>query len=87
MGIYESGIIYGIRMYSNNDCILFEYVDNEIMSEAENKKAYVFYTQLKNKNEIRIEYYTECSSTYGEKDNFLMWCPMSLDFFVKKCGV
>ena len=44
MGIYESGIIYGIRMYSNKGCILFEYVDNQIMSEAEKKNASVFYT-------------------------------------------
>jgi hypothetical protein len=35
-------------------------------------------------NEIRFEYYTECCSTYGEEDNFLMWCPISFDFFLEK---
>jgi hypothetical protein len=32
---------------------------------------------------ISFRYYTECSSTYDE-ENFLMWFPISLDFFKKK---
>jgi hypothetical protein len=54
-------------MYNFNDHdftnILFEKTYNEIMSDEEKKKAYLFYTELNNKNEIQFQYYTECSST------------------------
>jgi len=83
MGIYESGNIFGIRINDFNN-ILFEKIYNKIMSDQEKEKAYLFYTKLNNKNEIRFEYYSKCSSTYGEEDNFLMWCPMSLNLFLEK---
>ena len=85
MGIYDSGKIFGIKMYNFNDdeIILFEKTYNEIMSDEEKKKAYLFYTELNNKNEIHFQYYTECSSTYGE-ETFLMWYPMSLNLFLEK---
>ena len=90
MGIYDSGIIFGIKIYNfNNDDsenILFEKIYNEIMSDKEKKKAYLFYTELNNKNEIRFQYYTECSSTYG-KEIFLTWYPISLNLFLEKFGI
>ena len=66
MGIYDNGTIFGIKMYNDDEIILFEKTYNEIMSDEEKKKAYLFYTELNNKNEIRFQYYTECSSTYDE---------------------
>ena len=87
MGIYDSGKIFGIKMYNFNDddeIILFEKTYNEIMSDEEKKKAYLFYTKLNNKTEI--SYYTECSSTYGG-GVFLMWYPMSLNLFLEKFGI
>jgi hypothetical protein len=85
MGIYENGTIFGIRIYDLNN-ILIEKIYTEIMSYEEKKKIYLFYTDLNNKNEIKFEYYTECSSTYGENDIFLMWFPMSLNLFLEKFG-
>jgi len=86
MGIYDSGTIFGIRMYTFNeeDCCntLFEETYDEIMSDKEKKKAYVFYCGLNNKKGIRFQYYTECSSTYG-KGSFLVWYPMTLDVFLE----
>ena len=70
MGIYNNGSIFGIKMYNFNDedvaNILFEKTYNEIMSDAEKKKAYLLYIGLNNNNEICFKYYTECSSTYGK---------------------
>lgn len=90
MGIYDNGKIFGIKMYNLNDDdfanILFEKTYNEIMSDEEKKKAYLFYTESNNKNEIRFQYYTECSSTYGE-GFVLMWSPMSLNLFLENFGV
>jgi len=103
MGIYDSGSIFGIKMYNFNDDdisnILFEKTYNEIMSDEEKKEAYLFYktwendykycekyTELNNNNEIRFQYYTECSTTYG-KEKCLMWYPMSLNIFLEKFGV
>jgi hypothetical protein len=92
MGIYGNGSIFGIRIYNFNDSdfanILFEKTYNEIMSDEEKKKVYLFYTELSNKNEICFQYYTECSSTlsYG-MDNLMMWKPLPLDTFLEKFGV
>ena len=58
MGIYDNGSIFGIRIYNFNDDdfanILFEKTYNEIMSDEEKKKAYLFYNELNNKNEIHL---------------------------------
>ena len=56
------------------------------MTHEQMREIYLFYTELNNKNEIRFQYYTECSSTYG-KENFLSWYPMSLNLFLAKFGV
>lgn len=85
MGINPSGKIFGIKMYNLDDDfsnILFEKTYNEIMSEEEKKEAYLFYTEMNNKNEIRFQYYTECSSTYGT-GVFMTWFPISFDLFLE----
>jgi hypothetical protein len=90
MGIYDSGKIFGIRFYNFKDDdfanILFEKTYNEIMSDEEKKEAYLFYSELNNKNEIHFKYYTECSSTY-DNGIFFMWYPMSLNLFLEKFNV
>jgi hypothetical protein len=89
MGIYDNGSIFGIRIYNFNDNdyanILFEKTYHQIMSDEEKKEAYLFYSELNNKNEIRFQYYTECSSTYG-KCTYFHWYPMSLNLFLEKFG-
>jgi hypothetical protein len=90
MGIYDNGTIFGIRIYNFNDdeCsnILFEEKYIEVMSHEQMKKAYLFYTELNNKDGMHFKYYTECFSTYGE-GTFLMWHPLSLDAFLEKFGI
>ena len=90
MGIYNNGSIFGIRIYNFDDDdfsnILFEKTYNEIMSDEEKIKAYLFYTELNNKNGIHFAYYTECSSTYDE-GLFLMWHPLSLNLFLEKFSI
>jgi hypothetical protein len=90
MGIYDSGNIFGIRIYNFNDedisNILFEKKCGLIMSDEQIKEAYLFYTELSNKSELCFQYYTECSSTY-DKGTFMMWYPMSLNLFLEKFGV
>ena len=60
MGIYDSGRILGIKIYNFNDDefanVLFEKTYSEIISDEEKKKAYLFYSELNNKNEIRFQY-------------------------------
>ena len=90
MGIYDNGIISGIRIYNFNDDdlanILFEEKYDEIMSYEQMREAYLFYTEFNNKNELRFQYYTECSSTYRE-GIYLDWYPMSLNLFLEKFGI
>ena len=90
MGIYDNGSIFGIRIYNFNEDefanILFEKTYNELMSDEEKKKAYLFYTELNNKNEIRFQYYTECSNTYGQ-GTYFNWYPLSLNLFLEKFGI
>jgi hypothetical protein len=47
------------------------------------REAYLFYTEMNNKNEIRFQYYTECSSTI----TYFSWCPMSLNLFLEKISI
>ena len=46
------------------------------------REAYLFYTNLNKKNEIHFQYYTECSSTYGE-GTYFNWRPTQLELFQK----
>ena len=90
MGIYSNGSIFGIRIYTydNDDSIdtLFEKKYDEIMNQEQLTEAYLFYSQLNNKNNIRFQFYTDCCSTYDihNKDNFMMWHPMSLQTFLER---
>jgi hypothetical protein len=92
MGIYDSGKIFGIKIYNFNDDdfanILFEKTHNEIMTDEEKQKAYVFYNGLANKTQIHFQYYTECSSTLNayNEGKILMWHPMSLNIFLEQFG-
>ena len=74
MGIYNNAIIFEIKIYNFNDDdfanILFEEKYDEIMSPEQLREVYLFYTELNNKDEIRFQYYTECSNTYGEGTYF-----------------
>ncbi len=90
MGVYDCGTIFGIRIYNFNDNdfanVLFEKKYNEIMSYEQIREAYLFYTELNNKNEIHFQYYTECSSTYGE-EIYLNWYPLSMNLFLEKFSI
>jgi len=93
MGIYSNGSIFGIQIYNFNhddvSNILFEEKYHEVMSYNQMREAYLFYDILYDKNKIFFKIYTECSSTLDNynKDNFMMWYPLSLDTFLEKFGV
>ena len=94
MGIYDNGYIFGIKIYNfdNDDYAntLFEEKYEAIMSHQQMKEAYLFYTELKDKNNVRFQFYTECASTlngYNNNKTFLMWHPMSMNTFLEKFNV
>jgi hypothetical protein len=92
MGIYSNGSIFGISIYNFNDDdvsnILFEEKYDEIMSHEQMREAYLFYTILYDKNNISFKIYTECTSTLSyNRDNFMMWYPLSLNTFLEKFNV
>ena len=87
MGIYSNGSIFGIQIYNFNDVdvsnILFEEKYNEVMSYHQMREAYLFYTNLDDKNKIFFKMYTECISTLSyNRDNIMMWYPLPLDTFL-----
>jgi len=51
MGIYSNGSIFGIGIYNFNNT-LFEKTYNVLMNDEQKKEAYLFYTNLTNKNDI-----------------------------------
>lgn len=87
MGIYNSDSIFGLKIYNFNDDdianILFEKKYDKIMSNEQMREAYLLYIEMNNKDDIRFQYYTECSSSYGE-GTYFNWCPMSLNLFLEK---
>jgi len=92
MGIYANSNIFGIQIYNFNDNdvsnILLEEKYDEVMSYQQMREAYLFYTELNNKNDIRFKIYTECISTLSNnKDKFMMWFPLTLDTFLEKFSV
>jgi hypothetical protein len=93
MGIYSNGSIFGISIYNFNDDdvsnILFENKFCEIMSHEQMREAYLFYNELHDKNNISFKIYTEYSSTLNKynKDNLMMWYPISLNVFLEKFNV
>jgi len=78
-------------MYIFNDDInniLFEEKYDEEMSYIQMSEAYLFYNNLNDKNQFYFKIYTECISTLSyNKDNFMLWYPLSLDTFLAKFGV
>jgi hypothetical protein len=88
MGIYNSGAIFGIKIYNFNDDdtskTLFEEKYDEIMSYQQMREAYLFYNELNDKNNIIFKIYTECTSTLNyNKQHFMDWYPISLDKFLE----
>ena len=92
MGIYNNGKIFGIRIYNFNDddCsnILFEKKYDEVMSCEQIREAGLFYNELKDKHDIRFQFYTECFTTYdiNNKEIFMSWYPLNLNQFLEKFG-
>ena len=92
MGMYSSGSIFGIQIYNFNEDdvsnILFEEKYDDVMSHHQMGEAYLFYTNLNDKNNIFFKIYTECSSTLSHnRDTFMMWYPLHLDTFLEKFAV
>ena len=92
MGIYSNGNIFGIQIYNFNDDdisnILFEEKYDEVMSYTQMREAYLFYTNLNDKNNIFFKIYTECTSTLSyNRYNFITWQPLTLDTFLENFGV
>jgi hypothetical protein len=91
MGIYSNSSIFGIQIYNFNDDdisnILFEEKYDEIMSYNQMSEAYLFYTNLNDKNNIFFKIYTECSSTLSyNRDSFMMWHTLPLHTFLEQFG-
>ena len=90
MGIYANGSIFGISIYNFNDDdfsnTLFEEKYDEIMSHEQMREVYLFYNELNDKNNLFFKIYTECSSTLNtyNKEQFMMWYPISLNVFLEK---
>jgi len=90
MGIYSSGRIFGIQIYNFNDDdisnVLFEEKHDEVMTHNQLREAYLFYTNLNDKNNIFFKIHTECSSTLSYNgDNCMMWQSLPLDAFLEGC--
>jgi hypothetical protein len=93
MGIYSNGSIFGISIHTLNDDdynvnILFEEKYDEIMSHEQIREAYLFYTELNDKNNLLFKVYTECTSTLDiEKHNFMKWHTISLNQFLENFDI
>lgn len=89
MGIYSNGSIFGIQIYNFNDDdysnILYEKKYDVIFNDEQKEETYLFYNNLNDKNNLHFKIYTICSSTLdiNNKDNFMMWYPLSLDKFLE----
>jgi hypothetical protein len=89
MGIYFNDTIFGIRIYNNNNDypnIIFEKKYNQVMNVEQMKEVYAFYNKLNNKNELKFQYYTECTTTYGD-DSYFDWFPITLNVFLEKFNI
>jgi hypothetical protein len=93
MGIYAGDRIFGIRIYNFNDDdvsnTLFEEKYDEIMSHEQMREAYLFYTELNDKNNLFFKVYLECSSTLDLIHNkkYMNWCSISLNTFLENFDV
>ena len=87
MGIYTSGKIYGISIYTLNEgpddeqieTLFARYYDAE-MSDEQIKEVRLFYNERVDKENLHFRVYTECSSTYGP-DVYMSWIPISRENF------
>ena len=91
MGIYSSGVIYGITIYlmhNGDENILFEKKIDTIMSDEQKKEVRIFYNGLSenDKTRVRFKMYTEASSTYNN-EIFMMWEEITLDYFLQRFGI
>jgi hypothetical protein len=89
MGIYTSGKIFGVKIYTLDDddisYTLFERKYDVIMTVEEMKEAYLFYTELHDKNNVCFKIYTEFSSTYNKDNkNYMEWHRISENIFLEK---
>lgn len=55
LGLYDNGKVFGIHMYiyyyeGEHINVVYEKKYDELMSDEQKKEAYLFYTELKNKN-------------------------------------
>lgn len=81
MGIYTNGSIFGIRIYNFTDDgfsnTLYEKKYDQIMTHAQMREAYLFYSVLNDQSNIRFQIYTECTSTLEKCNtvNFMDWYP------------
>ena len=93
MGIYAGDRIFGIRIYNFNDDdfsnTLFEEKYDEIMSHEQMREAYLFYTELNDKNNLFFKVYLECSSTLDLYHNkkYMNWSSISLNAFLENFDV
>jgi hypothetical protein len=55
------------------------------MSVEQMKEAFLFYTELHDKNNVRFRIYTEFSSTYDKDNkNYMDWHPISENIFYEQ---
>ena len=93
MGIYSNGSIFGISIYTLNEDdyninTLFEEKYDEIISHEQIREAYLFYTELNDKNNLLFKVYTECTNTLDiEKQNFMIWQKIALNQFLEKFDI
>jgi hypothetical protein len=92
MGIYTSGEIFGIRIYtfSEDDLskTLYEQQYDEIMSFNQMREAYLFYVQLYDKSNIHFQFYTDHSTSYNPgSDKYMGWHPLALNTFLEKFSI
>ena len=91
MGIYISGVIYGIRICDNNSIsnnILFIRQYNMRINSEQKREAYNFYSKLETKEDITVQIYTECNDTYTkQEEEYMIWYPISIDLFLESFNV
>jgi hypothetical protein len=89
MGIYTSGKIYGISIYTlvegpdaeHIETLFARYYD-DVMSDEQREDVRLFYKDRTDKKNLRVKVYTECSTTYGH-DVYMSWIPISRETFLE----
>jgi hypothetical protein len=99
MGIYNNGIMYGVRAFRENDADpnnptkIFEQVTHsQSLNSYQMHLIYVFdeklsYGEYGNCDKIRIEIYRKCYTTHNIEEittPFMMWQPISIEDFDKE---